>query len=131
FWIFQLLIKPAITDILPNGAYMRWQRSAAPAAVANLFQWLFAACGVLIGAVTHLVWDGFTHEGARGVRMIPALDDPAVDIAGHHIIGARLLQDMSSLVGLGIVLILVAYGLRPRRHGDARPVRRLHAAERY
>jgi hypothetical protein len=131
FWIFQLLIKPAITDILPNGAYVRWQRSAAPAAVANLFQWLLAACGVLIGAVTHLVWDGFTHEGARGVRMIPALDDPAVDIAGHHIIGARLLQDVSSLVGLGILLILVAYGLRPRRRGEARPVRRLHAAERY
>ncbi len=131
FWIFQLLIKPAITDILPNGAYMRWQHSAAPAAFTNLVQWLLAACGVIIGAVTHLVWDGFTHEGARGVRMIPALDDPAVDIAGHHIIGARLLQDVSSLVGLGIVLILVLYGLRPRRYGDAPPVRRLHATERY
>ena len=131
FWIFQLIIKPAITDILPNGAYMRWQRSAAPAAIANITQWLLAAGGVLIGAVTHLVWDGFTHEGARGVRMIPALDDPAVDIVGHHIMGTRLLQDVSSLVGLGIVLILVAYGLRPRRRGAARPVRRLHVAERY
>lgn len=130
FWIFQRLVKPAMTEILPNGAYMRWQRSAAPATIANLRQWLLAACGVLIGAVTHLVWDGFTHEGARGVRMIPALDDPAVDFAGHHIIGARLLQDVSSLVGLGVVLILVAYGLRPGRPGDTRPVRRLRAGER-
>ena len=131
FWIFQRLIKQAITEILPNGAYGRWQHSAAPADITNAKQWLLAASGVFIGAVTHLVWDAFTHEGARGVRMIPALDDPAVDIVGHHIIGTRLLQDVSSLMGLGLVLLLVVYGLRPARRGVARPVRRLGAVERY
>lgn len=131
FWIFQLLIKTAVMEILPNATYSRWQRFAAPAEIGSVTQWLLAACGILAGAITHLVWDAFTHEGARGVRMIPALDDPIVDIAGHHLIGARLLQDVSSLIGLAIVLAVVLYGLRRGRDGEKRHPRTLPAGERY
>lgn len=130
FWIFQLLIKPAVVEILPDAAYSRWRCFAEAADIGSPKQWALAACGVLAGAFTHLVWDAFTHEGARGVRMIPALDDPAVEIAGHHLIGARLLQDASSLFGLAIVLAVVAYGLRPRRPGEQVPARTLRAGER-
>src|SRR3984893_16984430 len=130
FCIFQLLIKSAVMEILPDATYSRWRRFAEPADIGSLKQWALAACGVLAGAITHLVWDGFTHEGARGVRMIPALDDPIVEIAGHHLIGARLLQDVSSLLGLAIVLAVVAYGLRPGRAGEQVPPRKLRARER-
>jgi hypothetical protein len=130
FWIFQQLIKPAIIEILPDATYLRWRPLSAPAEVRSLSQWAMAACGVELGAVTHLVWDAFTHEGARGVRMIPMLDDSIMDIAGHHLIGARLLQDLSSLAGLCFVLAVVAYGLRPGQHVEA-PSRRLGAPERF
>ncbi|MGA2190374.1 MAG: DUF4184 family protein [Steroidobacteraceae bacterium] len=130
FWIFQLLIKTPVTEILPNAAYARWRKFAAPAEFRSLTQWLLAACGIEAGAVTHLVLDAFTHEGARGVRMIPVLDDPLVDIAGHHVIGARFLQDVSSLIGLGLVLVFVAYGLRPGRRADGVPARKLRPLER-
>jgi hypothetical protein len=73
---------------------------------------------LLAGAITHLVWDAFTHEGARGVRMIPWLEDPIVEIGNHHMAGVRLLQNGSSLVGLVIVLGFVWYGLR---RGGANP----------
>jgi hypothetical protein len=131
FWIFQRLIKSAVMEILPDAAYSRWRRFAQPADIGSLKQWALAACGILAGAITHLVWDAFTHEGARGVRMIPALDEPVVEIAGHHLIGARLLQDASSLLGLAIVLAVVAYGLRPGRPGEQVPARMLPAGERF
>jgi hypothetical protein len=130
FWLFQQLIKPAIIEILPDATYLRWRPLSAPADLRSLWQWAMAACGVGLGAVTHLVWDAFTHEGARGVRMIPLLDDSIVDIAGHHLIGARLLQDWSSLAGLCFVLAVVAYGLRPGRNVEA-PSRRLDTQERF
>jgi hypothetical protein len=130
FWIFQQLIKPALTEILPDAAYLRWRPLSAPADMRSPLQWLMGACGIELGAVTHLVWDGFTHEGARGVRMVPVLDDYIVDIAGHHLIGPRVLQDLSSLTGLCIVLAVVAYGLRPGRISAA-PSRRLGAPERF
>lgn len=130
FWVFQKFIKTALMEVIPDATYSRWRNFALPADITSLRQWVLAVCGILVGAITHLVWDAFTHEGARGVRMIPALDDPYVDFAGHHLFGTRLLQDVSSLVGLAVVLVIVVYGLRPGRGGEV-PVRRLRRAERY
>jgi hypothetical protein len=129
FWIFQQLIKAPIVAILPDSPYARWRAFAEPARIDSVKQWAFAALGILAGAVTHLVWDGFTHEGARGVRMIPALDD-AVDIGGHRLMGARLLQDGSSLIGLAIVIAIVAYALRTDGT-RVEPERSLGSTERY
>jgi len=131
FWIFQRMIKPAVMEVLPDHTYSRWRPLAAPADLWSLRQWVLAACGIVAGAITHLVWDAFTHEGARGVRMIPALDDPIVDIAGHRLVGARLWQDASSLVGLAIVIGVIIYGLRRDRAADEAPVRTLRPRERH
>jgi hypothetical protein len=99
-------------EVLPDGPAARWRPFSSPAEISSALQWLLAASGLLAGAVTHLVWDAFTHEGARGVRMIPWLEDPIVEIGNHHMAGVRLLQNGSSLVGLVIVLGFVWYGLR-------------------
>jgi Domain of unknown function (DUF4184) len=112
YWVFQYLIKTPMLEALPDGAYARWQPYSSPANAASLRQWIWAACGVLAGAVTHLVWDAFTHENARGVRMIPWLEDPVVDIGTHRVMAVRLLQDGSSLIGLVIVVALIWYGFR-------------------
>ena len=79
--------------------------------------------------MTHLVWDAFTHENARGVRMIPWLEEPIVEIGSRHMGGIRLMQDGSSLFGLAAVLGLVWYGLRRGRE-SAVPGRPLRPAER-
>src|SRR5271156_459204 len=71
YWMFQWLIKRPLIELLPPGAYARWRDFSTPASLESLKDWVLAACGVLFGAVTHLVWDAFTHEGARGVRMFP------------------------------------------------------------
>jgi hypothetical protein len=131
FWIFQRMIKTAVMEVLPDHTYSRWRPLAAPADLWNFKQWVLAALGILAGAISHLVWDAFTHEGARGVRMIPALDDPIVDIAGHRLMGARLLQDVSSLVGLAVVLGVVIYGLRRDSIAEEAPVRALRPRERH
>jgi hypothetical protein len=125
YWVFQYLIKTPVLEVLPEGAYARWRPYSSAADFASIPQWLLAACGVLVGAVTHLVWDGFTHEGARGVRLIPWLEDPVADIGSHHLVGVRLLQDGSSLIGLVVVLGFVWFGLRPGREQpvQGRPLR--------
>jgi len=129
YWIFQYLIKVPMLEVLPDGAYARWQPYSSPARIASFRQWILAACGVLTGALTHLVWDAFTHEQARGVRMIPWLEEPVVDIGTHRVSAVRLLQDGSSLIGLVIVLGFICYGLRRGRE-PAAPSRPLYPAER-
>jgi len=129
YWLFQGFIKTPVLEVLPEGAYARWRPYAAPANIRSARQWALAACGVLGGAVTHVVWDAFTHEGARGVRWFPALDDPIIEIGRRHVDGVTVMQDLSSLIGLIAVLGLIAYGLRRGRE-PAVPNRRLSCAER-
>ncbi len=60
------------------------------------------------------------------MRMMPELSDWSVDVHGHHLMGPRLLEDGSSLLGLLVVIIMIAYALRggsasavvPRRLGQ-------------
>jgi hypothetical protein len=129
YWVFQYLIKTPMLEVLPEGPYARWRPYSSPAAFTSLRQWVLAACGVLAGTITHLIWDAFTHENARGVRMIPWLEEPVMEFGNHHVGGVRLLQDGSSLLGLLVVIGLVWYGLR---RGSEQPVpnRRLQAQER-
>lgn len=131
FWLFQWVIKTPLNEVLPDGAYRRWRPWAEPARLRSPLQWLLAALGVEIGAISHLIWDGFTHEGARGPRIIPLLDEPLVDFAGHEMIGVRFLQDASSLLGLAAVFIAVVYALRPGPAAAPATRRRLTPSERH
>jgi hypothetical protein len=63
------------------------------------------------------------------MRMMPELDDWKFELHGHHLIGARLLEDGSSLFGLIIVFGFIAYALRRGRPQAVVP-RALSAAER-
>ena len=130
YWLFQLLIKEPLIEVLPPGAYARWFEWRSRAAVSSLRQWLLAACGVLFGAMTHLVWDAFTHEGGRGVRLIPALEEPMVELGGRRLAGAHLLQDANSVLGLLVVIAILAYGLRPGPPEEAARPRRMQSPER-
>ena len=104
-WLFQLLIKPAWCVVLPGGWRMRLRAEHPVARIGDWRVWLGAAAAVLAGAFTHLVWDAFTHEDGRGVRMLPFLDDLGPDIEGHTLHLYRLLQHASSVLGLLVVIV--------------------------
>jgi hypothetical protein len=125
FWVFQYVVKPALIAVLPDNHYRIAAAFARPVPIGRLRTWLAAAIGLLLGALTHLSWDAFTHEGARGMRMIPALDELAIVAGGHHVAGQRLLQDVSSLIGLAIIAWWWLRALRPARPTHADPGPRL------
>ncbi len=79
--------------------------------------------------MTHLVWDAFTHDGGRGVRMFPVLDDSIIEVGSRHLPAVYVLQDLGSLIGLGAVLAMMCYGLR-RGHQAAVPNRLVSSRER-
>jgi hypothetical protein len=126
YWVFERLIKTPVVEVLPEGPYARWHPYAAEGDIRSLRQWLLAALGILAGALSHLVWDGFTHDGGRGVRMFPVLDDSIIDIGRRHVSAVYVMQDLGSLIGLAAVLAMVCYALRPGRQPPVpnRPVPR-------
>jgi Domain of unknown function (DUF4184) len=119
YWVFQGLVRTAVLEVLPEGPYARWRPLAAPANIHSIRQWLLAACGILVGALSHLLWDAFTHAGGRGVRMFPVLDDSIIEIGWRHVPAMYALQDLGSLFGLAAVVAIIGYGLR---RGNEKPV---------
>ncbi len=74
--------------------------------------WLAVAAAVLLGAVTHQLWDGFTHAWMWPARVLyPGV---TVAVAGHPVLLSRVLQHLSSALGVGIVLLYLIYSAPPR-----------------
>ncbi|MFF3544531.1 DUF4184 family protein [Streptomyces platensis] len=75
-----LLVREPLTALVPRAwrstvhvfARGRPRRPRGPRELAALVGW-FAVSAVL-GAVTHVVWDAFTHPGRWGTRLVPGLD---------------------------------------------------------
>lgn len=124
------LIKPAVIEVLPDAAYARLARSPPPPSLGQLSTWLWVCAALLFGALTHLVWDGFTHENARGVRLFPQLLDYGPNMAGHQLRLYVWMQYGSSVVGLAVVLAALALWLYHAPALTTRPVRRMQLAER-
>ena len=81
--------------------------------------WWRAALGVVLGAATHLVWDGFTHGGYWGVQLVPALRTTALSVGERNIPWFNVLQHLSTAVGGCVVL---AWGAREAARAGAHSV---------
>ena len=75
----------------------------------------FASAAVILGAVTHVVWDSFTHRGTVVVNAIPALKAVAFHVEGWRIRWFFVLQVLSSVFGL-MVLAIWAWRQPPGRY---------------
>ncbi|MDX2375689.1 DUF4184 family protein [Microbacterium sp. LRZ72] len=119
--LWRAVLRPAARELAP-----RWMSARLPAewdagarqGVRETFaggrgRIAALAVSVLIGVVSHVVWDLFTHEGRAGVRLLPAL---ALEWGGQPLYG--WLQDASSLLGLAILAVFGALWLGRRREGD-------------
>lgn len=83
---------------------------------------LIAAAAVILGALTHLIWDAFTHGDTLVTNTFSALNSVAVEIGGERIRWYALLQHASTVIGLVFLTIWAVGRLRippapdPPRH---------------
>ncbi|MEV7688514.1 DUF4184 family protein [Streptomyces bungoensis] len=113
-----LLAREPLVALLPlsrQGRPAALLRCGAPHArvrAASVLRWYLSA---VLGALTHVVWDAFTHHDRWGSRLVPAL--------GRILAGMPLylwLQYGSSAAGAVVVAVFVLRALR-RMPGGERP----------
>ena len=95
----------AITGRSEEHAPQRWR--------VSLGGMLLLLVSLLLGIVTHIVWDLFTHEGRWGVVLVPALGEQ-----WGPLLGVKWLQHGSSFLGLAVIGVWAIVWL-VRRHPSA------------
>jgi len=122
FLLYHHFFKAPLGDLLP--AAFRWrlasQMAWRPRRGADV---VVAAVGVLLGGLTHVVWDAFTHGDAPGVEAFPVLREQ-VGVAGDlQLFVYNLLQDGTTLIGFALLVWWIASWYRRAARGRSAPPR--------
>lgn len=117
---WRCLLRPAVRELSPRWLAARlpaeWDMLAGEAALdavgadrrhpRDRGYPLLLAASLLLGVISHIVWDSFTHEGRWGVELIPALDEEWGGMLGY-----KWMQHGSSVVGLVVIAVWAAVWL--------------------
>jgi hypothetical protein len=121
--LFLAVVRRALFELAPPGLQRRLASilDGPPDLTARAIAAL--ALAVCVGAMTHIVWDAFTHRGAWGVALVPALQQSWFSITGVQIAGYMVLQHGCSLIGLPLLAVLyVKWYRRAEQRTVAEPV---------
>jgi hypothetical protein len=118
-WVlFVRVLEPPTRALLPDSWRTRFPPSSREFSARVL---ALASVAVVLGAVTHLVWDSFTHRGTVVTNAFPALHDVAFLVEGRWRIRWFLaLQLLSSVFGL-LVLAIWAWLQPPGKYPRPSP----------
>ncbi|MBN9178238.1 MAG: DUF4184 family protein [Microbacterium sp.] len=110
--LWYALLRPAVRELAPASVARRlpaqWDATglAIVRALPPRRPWVRAALvivSLVIGVLSHIAWDAFTHEGRYGVRLFPALAEQWGPLAGY-----KWLQHGSSAIALVILAVWAA-----------------------
>ncbi len=124
FLLWRVVLRPAVPQLVPLALARRlppeWSdargRALRRAVGVGEGRWFLVLLGVslMLGVLSHIAWDMFTHEGRGGVQLIPALDAMWGPLPGY-----KWLQHGSSVVGLALIAAWSLVWLRGRAPGEA------------
>ncbi|MFK3678685.1 DUF4184 family protein [Microbacterium sp. NPDC090218] len=119
FLLWRVVLRPAVPELAPLWLARRlpeeWGDRGAVAAgravgVGEKRSYpVLLAVSFLIGVLSHIVWDLFTHENRWGVQLFPALDGMWGPLPGF-----KWLQYGSSVIGLIVIGVWALLWLRRR-----------------
>lgn len=118
--VFHVVVKKPLIDNSPRWISGRLQPLRS---FDFLAYWKTHPIGLLmcivIGATSHIVWDGFTHHDGVFVPFVPALDS-AVQISGLPVLPVfRYLQHISTIIGAACIAYV--FLKLPRHHAYTKP----------
>ncbi|MDR3575833.1 MAG: DUF4184 family protein [Anaerolineaceae bacterium] len=103
-WLFHGLVKRPLLALLPQGFQLRLAGATAqPFSFFPSERTWKIVLSLLVGSITHLVWDSFTHPDGWIVEHFQVFDTIVFRWAGSDFQIYTLLQYASSLVGMALI----------------------------
>ena len=105
FFLWHSVIKRPATLLLPDA----WRAVVWPVADRPLVLDLRSIVGVVLsiqlGTWLHQAWDAFTHSSYWGVVAFPVLATTLAELGSYDLTVCRLLQHVSSVVGMACLAV--------------------------
>lgn len=103
YFLYHYLMAPVILSLTPTSIkrYLNPDLSLGKLPNISAQVLLFS---LILGALTHVLWDFFTHRSGGIPNYIPWMDTPLIRIDSYDIMPYRVLQHLSSLLGLGLLI---------------------------
>ncbi len=112
--LFHQVAKKNLIDNLPVFIQLRFREIRELDFVSYLKDHkMIFAWSVVLGTITHIVWDGFTHQHQFGVEAFPEIyEGRTIPFQGVHYPLWYALQHISTVVG-GVILIFYVWRMKP------------------
>jgi hypothetical protein len=117
-YVFHRLIKRPAAELLPDYVRLRVEPQLERFTFLPASRLALVVASALLGALTHVGWDAFTHEGGWGVVHFPALGGGVVLPRAGTVPVYSLLQHASTLLGAAVLTAAATRWLRGRPGGD-------------
>jgi hypothetical protein len=100
--VFHALLKKPLLGLLPEAVAARLAECTEMEAALPRVGLVAVLASLLLGLVTHLAWDSFTHYDGAFVAAWPALRSELFSIGHYDVYPVSLLQHLSGVVGIGL-----------------------------
>ena len=97
-YLFDRWGRAGVQALLPSTWRLPSPPIPARRPIANI------SLAILLGALSHVLWDSFTHRSGWIVRLLPSLTAPLLPILFPAVPAYRLLQHGSTILGLCILI---------------------------
>ncbi len=115
-WLFQTFAKWPLLALLPVGMQRRFYSYAQGFSFTPLKRFGNVLLSLLVGSITHIVWDSFTHDYGWTVEHVAFLSTPVAGMPLYN-----LLQDLSTVVGIALLVYWFFRWLPTTPKGDRMP----------
>lgn len=113
-WVFHRIWKRPLQALVAGAAPA--SREPGPFAFWPLGRFALLIAAVLIGALTHLAWDSFTHPHGWMVQQVPALAAPILETHWGAVPLYKGLQHGSTAFGLSVLAVMAWRQRAAMRH---------------
>ncbi len=114
YLFFHWFIAPVVCSLLPRYIQNSLNPDLLLGRIPNLPVHI-VLFGIIFGSITHIVWDFFTHS--TGIpRYVGFMNIPMATIDGYDIMPYRVLQHLSTLLGLALLLFWIWRWVSKQKH---------------
>lgn len=111
YFLFHFVLKQPLSLLLPRSIQRRLHPSIVSVRLPKV-KLGAVLVSLMVGAMSHLVWDAFTHEYAAGTRAFPALHSIWITLGDYQLAGYEVLQQLSNLLGFILLSVCLSRWMR-------------------